>query len=180
MNKIKIIPTLILLFCIFPLMAQNAPGTVTSTAFSTLNIALGLVALVQIIAIVAVVSYMRRVSERTDIFMKMRELREADKLKPVLLLIFFIGGSSAAMAQGGSVTQSMDSNSWILLILNGVLLLAFLYVVRTLFKSISWFMPPKTEAEKAAEIRQTKKQTSFAQVLTDAVPVEREDEIMLD
>lgn len=142
---------------------------------------LGLVALAQIIAIVAVVSYIRRISDRTDVFLKMRKLREeADKIKPVVLLALFTGASSIATAQDGSGSSSMDSNTLLLLILNFVLLLVFAYVVRMLFKSVSWLMPPKTEEEKAAEIKAAKKQTTFTQVLTDAVPVEREEEIMLD
>jgi len=180
MNKPKVITTFILSICVYPLLAQNAEAA-TSTAFSSTNVMLGLVALAQIIAIVAVVSYIRRISDRTDVFLKMRKLREeADKIKPVVLLALFTGASSIATAQDGSGSSSMDSNTLLLLILNFVLLLVFAYVVRMLFKSVSWLMPPKTEEEKAAEIKAAKKQTTFTQVLTDAVPVEREEEIMLD
>lgn len=180
MNKTTIITTLLLTICVLPLLAQNADAVSTSTAFSSTNVMLGLVALAQIVAIVAVVAYIHRVSERTDVFLKMRELKEADKLKPVVLLALFTGASSVAMAQGGSAMVSMDPNTVLLLILNFVLLLVFAYVVRMLFKSVSWLMPPKTEEEKVAEARTAKKQTTFTQVLTDAVPVEREAEIMLD
>ena len=180
MNKPKVITTFILSICVYPLLAQNAEAA-TSTAFSSTNVMLGLVALAQIIAIVAVVSYIRRISDRTDVFLKMRKLREeADKIKPVVLLALFTGASSIATAQDGSGSSSMDSNTLLLLILNFVLLLVFAYVVRMFFKSVSWLMPPKTEEEKAAEIKAAKKQTTFTQVLTDAVPVEREEEIMLD
>ena len=179
MNKRKLITTFLLSICVYPLLAQGAPAT--STAFSSTNVMLGLVALAQIIAIVAVVSYIGRISERTDIFIKMRKLKEADKLKPVILLTLFTGASSVAMAQGASsASAAMDPNTLLLLVLNFALLMVFAYVVRMLFKSVSWLMPPKTEEEKVAEARAVKKQSTFAQVLTDAVPVEREAEIMLD
>ena len=178
MNKPKVITTFLLSICVYPLLAQDAVAS--STAYSSTNIMLGLVALAQIIAIVAVVTYIRRVSERTDVFIKMRKLREADKLKPFVLLALFTGASSVAMAQGGSIAAGMDSNTVLLLVLNFTLLLVFAYVVRMLFKSVSWLMPPKTEEEKTAEVKSAKKQTTFTHMLTDAVPVEREAEIMLD
>lgn len=178
MNKPKLIATFLLSICVYPLLAQDA--VTSSTAFSSTNVMLGLVAMAQVIAILTVATYIRRISERTDVFMKMRKLREADKLKPVVLLALCTGASSVAMAQGGSGSSSMDSNTLLLLILNFALLLVFAYVVRMLFKSVSWLMPPKTEEEKAAEVKAAKKQTTFTHLLTDAVPVEREAEIMLD
>lgn len=178
MNKPKVITTFLLSLCVYPLLAQNAEAA--STAFSSTNVILALVAMAQIIAIVAVVTYIRRVSERTDVFIKMRKLKEADKLKPLVLLAIFVGGSTVAMAQGESGSSSMDPNTLLLVILNFVLLLVFAYVVRMLFKTVSWLMPPKTEEQKIAEAKAAKKQTTFTQVLTDAVPVEREAEIMLD
>ena len=178
MNKTPIIATLLLTICVHPLLAQSTSAS--STAFSSINVMLGLAALAQILAIVAVVTYIRRISDRTDVFLKMRDLREADKLKPIILLALFTGGSSVAMAQGGSIARGMDSNTILLLILNFALLLVFAYVVRMLFKSVSWLMPPKTEQEKAAEAKTVKKQSTFTHILTDAVPVEREAEIMLD
>lgn len=180
MNKIKLITTFLLSIWVYPLLAQNAVVS-TTTTFSDTNIMLGLVALAQIIVIVAMVSFVRHISERTDIFLKMRRLKEADKLKSVILLVLFSGVSSMAMAQGtSSALTGMDSNTVLLLILNLVLLLVFAYMVRMLYKTLSWFMPPKTSEEKVAGVRVSKKQSTFAQALTDAVPVEREAEIMLD
>lgn len=185
MNKVKIIATIILSAGIFPLLAQDAGATTSSSSFMNgPNMMLGLVAIAQLIAIVSVAGYIGKISGRTDQFVKMRRLKDAHNVKPLVLLAVFTGFSGMAVAQDGAATaasgSSMDPNTLMLLVLNFVLLLVFAYVVRLLFKSVSWLMPPKTPEEIATEAKVEVKQTTFAKVFTDAVPVEREDEIMLD
>lgn len=185
MNKAKIITTIILSIGVLPLLAQDAGGAQSSSSFmSGPNLMLGLVAIAQLIAIVAVAGYIRKISGRTDQFIKMRKLKEARNVKPLILLAVFTGFSGLAVAQDGAAPaasgSSMDPNTLMLLVLNFVLLMVFAYVVRLLFKSVSWLMPPKSAEEIAEEAKAEEKQTTFAKVFTDAVPVEREDEIMLD
>ncbi len=180
MNKIKIITTGLLTLSVLPLLAQAAETSAISSFFSGPNIMLGLVALAQLMAIVSVAGYIRKISERKDQFIKMRKLKDAQNAKPLIILVFFAGFSGTAMAQGGTVQSiNMDPNTLLLLILNFVLLFVFAYVVRLLFKAVSWMMPPKTVEEIAAE-EAHEKQSTLSKVLTDAVPVERESEIMLD
>ena len=185
MNKAKIITTIILSVGVLPLLAQSAGAAPSSSSFMNgPNMMLGLVAIAQLIAIVSVAGYIRKISGRTDQFVKMRKLKDAHNVKPLVLLGLFTGFSGLAVAQGGTAAatsgSSMDPNTTMLLVLNFVLLLVFAYVVRLLFKSVSWLMPPKTAEEIAIEAKAEVKQTTFAKVFTDAVPVEREDEIMLD
>lgn len=178
MNKRKIITTIVLLAGSLPLWAQSSE----SSAFSSTNMLLGISAVILITAIIAVVSFISRLSDRGDALIEMRKLKEKQNIKPLLLFGLFAGSSGVAMAQDANVPvfPSYDPNTVLLLILNAVLLIAFIYLVRKLFKVVSWFMPPVTEKEKAVSRKKVRKQSKLTQVLTDAVPVEREEEIMLD
>src|SRR5690606_18634089 len=185
MNKAKIIATLILSVGFYPLLAQASNVAANNSSFlSGPNIILALLAFAQLIAIISVGGYIRKLSGRTDQFIKMRKIREEQNIKPMVLLALFTGFSGMTVAQDGITvappTPGMDPNTLILLVLNFVLLLVFVYVVRLLFKSVSWLMPPKPVAENVMQTKTEEKQSTFAKVLTDAVPVEREDEIMLD
>jgi len=185
MNKAKIIATLILSVGFYPLLAQASNVAANNSSFlSGPNIILALLAFAQLIAIISVGGYIRKLSGRTDQFIKMRKIREEQNIKPMVLLALFTGFSGMTVAQDGITvappTPGMDPNTLILLVLNFVLLLVFVYVVRLLFKSVSWLMPPKPVAENVLQTKTEERQSTFAKVLTDAVPVEREDEIMLD
>ncbi|NEN23934.1 c-type cytochrome [Cryomorpha ignava] len=185
MNKAKIIATIILSTGALPLLAQATGAATSSSSFMNgPNIMLGLVAIAQLIAIVSVAGYIRKISGRTDQFIKMRKIKDAQNVKHLILLAVFTGFSGMAVAQDATAAaasgSSMDPNTLMLLVLNFVLLLVFAYVVRLLFKTVSWLMPPKTAEEIAVEAAAEEKQTTFSKVFTDAVPVEREDEIMLD
>ena len=186
MNKAKIIATFTLAFASYPLLAQAAETATSSSSFmSGPNLMLGLVAIAQIIAIASVAGYIRKISGRTDQFIKMRKLKESQNLKPLILLALFFGLSKSSFAQDAAVTapspfSSVDPNTVMLVVVNFVLLLVFIYVVRLLFRTVSWLMPPKTAEEIALEAKAVSKQTTFTKVLTDAVPVEDEEEILLD
>lgn len=185
MNSIKPVTTIILSLAAFPLLAQ-APAASAPSFFSGPNLMLALVAFAQLIAIISVGGYIRKLTGKTDYYVKMRKLRESQNSKVLILLAIFSGISGVSMAQDAAMSyapvasqSSMDPNTILLLALNLVLLAVFVYVVRLLFTTVSWLMPPKTVEEEAAEYA-PEKQSVLSKVLTDAVPIDREEEIMLD
>ncbi len=187
MNSIKPVTTIILSLVAIPLLAQAGAAEVTKPSFfSGPNLMLALVALAQLIAIMSVGGYIRKLTGKTDYYLKMRKLRESGNGKVLMLLAFFTGFSGISMAQNAAMSvaapaaqSGMDPNTILLLTLNIALLVAFIYVVRLLFTTVSWLMPPRTVEEEAAE-HATEKQSVLSKVLTDAVPIDREEEIMLD
>lgn len=165
-----------------PALAQ-APAAAQPSIFEGPNLALGLVAVVQLAAILTVVSILRKLTQNTGYFVKMHQLRErgADK---ALLLVAALGASLGAHAQSASATGVdfplffRDQNTWLLLGLNAVLLVAFIYVTTLLRRTIAMLMPEVDQApEAAAEVAAP---SAIMHALTDAVPLDKEHEILLD
>jgi len=186
MNKKTLILTSALILTGFPMVASES-----ESGFSTLmegpNLALAVIALIQLIAIISVGSIIKRLTHNTDYFVKLKKLRDNSGLKSLILLVGMVGLSSVAVAQEAEVMRpepptypafAQDANTMLLLGLNILLLLVFVYMTRLLKKTVAMLMPEIEEApQKEVEVVETGK---VMHALTDAVPIEREHEVLLD
>lgn len=164
----------------------------TQTGFSSLmdgpNLALAVIALIQLVAIISLGGIIKHLTRNTDYFVKLKKLKDKSQGKAMMLLIGFLGLAVAANAQDEAIPRVevptfpsffQDSNTLLLLVVNVVLLMAFLYLTRLLKSTVAMLMPElEKTAEEVAEAAAEPSQVIHA--LTDAVPVEREHEIMMD
>lgn len=147
------------------------------------NFALALAAVVQIIAIVACVGILRALTSNTAYFAKFRKLVNERSGKTGLLLLFTLGSTSGVFAQSRASQYPellRDENFVMLAVLNIILLAVFIYLVSLIRSTISLLMPPIPESEKPVTVAEQKEESKVMHALTDAVPVEREHEIMMD
>jgi len=180
MNKLLVFA--ILIFSTTRVLAQTAEP-VQPSLWDGPNLALAIVAVVQLIAIIAVGGILKRITANSDFFVKIFKLRDSQELKNLALLIGFVGLSTLAHAQERSEIPKYpeffnDPNTILLLLLNALLLGVFIYMTRMLRKTIGMLMPEVEQAPEAVE--EKSEEGSFIHVLTDAVPVEREHEVMTD
>jgi cytochrome c oxidase cbb3-type subunit 3 len=160
------------------------------SAFSRLfegpNMALAIIAIIQLIAILSVGGIIKRFTRNTDYFVKLKKLKDNSGVKAVLLLLAFSGAalSSTAQEAEAAVPEApifpeflQDQNTLALLILNLALLGAFIYMVRLLKNVVAMLMP---EIEEIPQVEEEKQTSTVMHALTDAVPVEREHEVMMD
>jgi cytochrome c oxidase cbb3-type subunit 3 len=168
-----------------PMFAAEAESGFSSM-MSGPNLALAVIALIQLIAIISVGGIIKRLTRNTDYFVKLKKLRESLPNKTLTLILGLVGLASAAHAQDEAVARTaapafpdffQDQNTLLLLVLNIVLLLAFLYMTQLLKSTVAMLMP---EIEKEPEVREVVETNKVMNVLTDAVPLEREHEVMLD
>ncbi|MGB6036575.1 MAG: cbb3-type cytochrome c oxidase N-terminal domain-containing protein [Cryomorphaceae bacterium] len=149
------------------------------------NMALAVIAIIQLIAILSIGGIIKRLTRNTDYFVKLKQLKENTGAKAVILMMGFMGLASIVNAQEEAVRTEppafpeffQDANTLLLLIVNIVLLLAFLYMTKLLKNTVAMLMP---ELEKEPEEETVAEPSQVMQALTDAVPVEREHEIMMD
>ncbi len=147
------------------------------------NMALSLMALVQIIAIIAAAGVLRRLTSNASAFTKLRKLAESQEVKAVIVALICFGSAGSLMAQGAEVPKYpeflRDDNTILLIALNVLLLFVFLYIISTIRGVIGMLMPP---AEKAPTVAEESEEVGagIMAALTDAVPVEQEHEILMD
>lgn len=187
MNKKKLFATLALITAGLPLFAAESDSGFASLMEGP-NLALAVIAVIQLIAIISVGSIIKRLTRNTDYFVKLKKLREESSLKTVVLLLGMVGLSSLAMAQEAEAVRAeppvypafaQDANTLLLLSLNVLLLLVFIYMTRLLKKTVAMLMPEIEQAPQAAESA-VAEPSGVMHVLTDAIPIEREHEVMLD
>jgi cytochrome c oxidase cbb3-type subunit III len=171
-------------FCISagPILAQAAEAQVVKPGlFEGPNFALALMAIVQIIAIVAAAGVLRSLTSNTAYFAKFRKLIDEGGIKTLLLGIFLTGSMGQAFAQAEQVPAYpaffRDQNTLMLVALNALLLFVFVYLISLIRRTIAMLMPPVAQVEEAPA---AKEESAIMAALTDAVPVEREHEIMMD
>lgn len=150
------------------------------------NMALAVIALIQLIAIISLGGIIKRLTSNTDHFVKLKKFMDNSGTKAVILFMAFTGMASIANAQEEAARTEpptfpeffQDANTLLLLVVNVVLLLAFLYMTRLLKNTVAMLMPEleKTPEQVAAEEEPSK----VMQALTDAIPLEREHEVMMD
>ncbi|HKL39301.1 MAG TPA: cbb3-type cytochrome c oxidase N-terminal domain-containing protein [Cryomorphaceae bacterium] len=161
----------------------------TESSFSTLmhgpNLALAIIALIQLIAILSVGGIIKRLTRNTDYFVKLKKLKDHSGAKAVILLMGFMGLASLVNAQEEAVGPEapafpeffQDANTLLLLVVNMVLLMAFLYMTQLLKSTVAMLMP---EVEEEPEVREVAETSKVMHALTDAVPLDREHEVMMD
>lgn len=185
MNKKKIVTlSAAVLFTSVPLVAAEA-----ESGFATLmhgpNLALAIIALIQLIAIISVGGIIKRLTRNTDYFVKLKKLKEGSVSKTLVFLFGFMGAATAAQAQDEAAGPEppvfpdffQDQNTLLLLVLNILLLAAFVYMTQLLKSTVAMLMP---EVEEEPEVREVVESNKVMNALTDAVPLEREHEVMMD
>ncbi|HKL02282.1 MAG TPA: cbb3-type cytochrome c oxidase N-terminal domain-containing protein, partial [Cryomorphaceae bacterium] len=180
MNKKTTIAIGLFLIVSIPGVAQEA-AVQEPSMFSGPNAALAIVAVVQLIAILGVVGILKRITHNPKYFLKLREFKKSQSAKTILVTGLFLGAAKVGSAQTAAPEFPAffdDPNTVLLLCLNLLLLGVFLYVTSLLKRTVAMLMPelekkPEPETKKAPE-------SSFMHALTDAVPIEREHEVMTD
>ncbi len=186
MKYTKTLGTLILAFSAPAVFAQTTAEPATQPFWSdSPNMALAAVAFVLLIAIMSVVVILRKLTSNAEYFTKLRELKSKGTAKAIGIIVVLGGVSNSLYAQSEEAVRPpvaefpnffSDPNTVLLLLLNLLLLGAFIYVIRVLLKTVGMLMP-ETEA---APVEEVDVETKILHALTDAVPVEQEHEIMLD
>ncbi len=184
MRNAKILSALVLSFASAPLLAQNTGGSTAGIdLFQGPNFALALLAIAQIIAIVAAVGILRSLTSNSGYFAKLRKLANEQSVKAIPIIVV-AGMASPLMAQSAEVPTYpewlRDSNTVMLVALNALLLFAFIWVITVIRRTIAMLMPPIAQTALEAEVAEVKEESKIMAALTDAVPVEREHEIMMD
>lgn len=158
------------------------------------NTVLVVVAVVQVIAILALVGILKRLGTHADRYTTLRKGgKNAKKALTVAALLTL--GMSAQAQDTPYVPEfpafATDANTVVLLLVNALLLFVILYLAALLKRTVDRMMPNFREeltthtpqgSVKIVEERHTAKEqgSSFLKSLTDAVPVEHEDDVMLD
>ncbi|HKK39278.1 MAG TPA: cbb3-type cytochrome c oxidase N-terminal domain-containing protein [Cryomorphaceae bacterium] len=166
-------------------MVAAEPESGFSTLMQGPNLALAIIAIIQLIAILSVGGIIKRLTRNTDYFVKLKKLKDHSGAKAVILLMGFMGLASIVNAQevaAGPQAPSFpeflqDANTLLLLVVNIVLLMAFLYMTQLLKSTVAMLMP---EVEEEPEVREVVETGKVMHALTDAVPLDREHEVMMD
>lgn len=155
----------------FTLAAQDQTGI----SFQDMKVyLLGGLLIFQIIILLVVVSTIKSITAKNGLW----SLIKKGKTAGVLVLLLSLGGTTYAAGDLNFPSINAGNLETLLLVLNGVVLLIIFILlgsVKSLVSSIKRAAGhddiPDPEAEKA---------NSFMQLLTDSVPVEREEEVMTD
>lgn len=191
MKNLKFIPLLIAAVLLGG--AAMAAGTAAPSGGGH-NTVLVVVAIVQVIAILALVGILKRFATHADQYTTLRRGgRNAKKTLTIAALLTV--GLSARAQESHYVPEfpafATDANTVVLLLVNALLLFVILYLAAMLKKMVNRMTPDFKEemttltpqgSVKIVEERHTTKEqgSSFLKSLTDAVPLEREDDVMLD
>jgi cytochrome c oxidase cbb3-type subunit 3 len=180
MNKKIILTAFILLGTTLMVQAQT-PAPQEPSMFDGPNGALGILAFMLLVAILSVVGVLRKLTNNPEYFVKLRKMKSSSESKTLGLLLLFTGAASIANAQSALEPATYpkflsDPNTVWLLALDLALILVFIYVTRVLMKTISLLMPEKAKVEQEEVTAESK----IFNALVDIVPIEREDEILMD
>ncbi len=175
---------LLLSIALFTIPAFAAdPAPVKPGLLEGPNMALALVAVVQLIAIMTIAGILRGLTQNTDYFVKLKKMREAAKTGGALLVLGFVLCSLDASAAAADMPKFPDyfrnENTILLLAVNIVLLVVFIYITGLLRKTIAMLMP-EVEQKPEEVLTVAPAQSAIMAALTDIVPIEREHEILLD
>lgn len=190
MSKYKIhFSVLVGLLVAAPAMAADAVAAPSGGH----NTVLVIVAFVQLIAVISLAGILRRFGRDADRFAGLRDKGKSVKAVATLLML---GVGWHALAQEATEVPSYptflsDGTTVILLALNALLLFAVVYLAALLRKTVNGVLPDTADeptvmtpqgsvvAEESMDTAEDKG-SAFFKSLTDAVPVDQEDEVMLD
>lgn len=156
-------------------------GAVSNTTMFYVFLALALVMLLAIYFLSgAIKNLLASDYYKKAIYEKERKKREEGNITP-LILLFVIATPFASFSQS-EVAAGVESDMpiqwvWAMIVANAILAGVVLYL-RGLFFEILRVVRPKKVVEKAG--KKVKEPSKIAQILTDAVPIEREHEILTD
>ncbi len=182
MSMRNFISTIFVSLMALPVLAAD-PEPVKPGITEGPNLALAIIAVVLLFAIIALAGILRTLAGNAGHLQKLRKLKDTDAPKILLLIVGF--GLAASQAQAQTVDQPAfpeifnNTNTVLLLILNFILLLVFLYVVSLVRSTLTMFLPAPKPVKKVETV-EVKKANPVMAALTDAVPVEREHEILMD
>lgn len=159
--------------------AENA-----SVSVDTVFWALAVLGLILLFAIIWAASSIKEMISSESLMQKIKESR---KLSPIALIALALPFISAADPNGASSFVSWDG-VYVLAVLDFVLLAIFFYLISIIRESLSSVLPKK---EKAVAVVKDERLIKFGikekwsgkwilQKLTNAVPVEHEEEVMTD
>ncbi len=160
------------------LMAQDGVSEAAMSDTTKASILVGMLVF-QVILLFTVSGIIRSLTGSKELW-KNFNMPKASGLSATLVLVVFTGAKAfaqdVASAEQGFVLDSGLEN--LLLVLNGVLLLAIIYLLSTLRGLVSTL----TDAEKSAEelVEDKSWLGSIMHGMTDAVPVEEEEDILTD
>lgn len=156
-------------------------GVVSNTTMFYVFLALALVMLLAIYFLSgAIKNLLASDYYKKAIYEKERKKREGGNITP-LILLFVIATPFASFSQS-EVAAGVESDMpiqwvWAMIVANAILAGVVLYL-RGLFFEILRVVRPKKVVERAG--KKAKEPSKIAQILTDAVPIEREHEILTD
>jgi cytochrome c oxidase cbb3-type subunit 3 len=160
------------------------PAAVKPGLFEGPNMALAIIAVIQLFAIMVMAGILRSLARNASYFHKIRKLKESAEAKSALLILLFMGFGSTLSAQTADVSTypefARNTNTLVLLGLNVMLLLVFLYLTMLVRNTLGLIMPKPETAAVVAGVEEKPKESKIMSALTDAVPVEREHEVLLD
>lgn len=113
---------------------------------------------------------------------KKRKSIDKNVIATLLLLIGIPLASFSQSADSVAVVENTDfplSWVWMMVIINLILLGAVFYLRNLFFQILRTVKPKKVILKDGKEVEE-KETSKITQILTDAVPIEREDEIMMD
>lgn len=185
MNNLKFKTTFLLFgLAASPVWAQAAQAPQSPDSFSFVNILLAFVALALATAILTISGVIKGISNTPELLDKIKDSELKKTAKALIGAIFVLGSATAVKAQNLSAAvddvshPQLGTATVVLIVLNCLLIIALLYVYGIQKGLVNRIVPPQKPSVKDAKVPDAP--SSFAKVLTDAVPVEREDEIMLD
>lgn len=169
---IKLLPLLTVLFVPVSELAAQSQNASTSQDMK-LYLLSGML-IFQIILLLVIVSTVKSLTARNGVW----SLIKKNKTASVTLLFLSFAGSTYAAGDFNPPYINAGNLETLLLVLNGTILLIIFILLGTV-KSLVKSMKNAAGTDDIPD-PETEKRNSFMQLLTDSVPVEREEEVMTD
>ncbi len=174
--------TILIALIALPLLAAE-PLPVKPGIMEGPNLTLAIIALILLFAIISLAGILRTLAGNAPHLQKLRKMKDSGTTKILILISVF--GTLGTQVQAQTVEQPAfpeifdNTNTVLLLILNFVLILVFLYMVSLVRSTLKIFLPAP-DPVMSIESEDVKKASPVMAALTDAVPLEREHEILMD
>lgn len=169
---VKIVPLLALLTLPYGNLAAQTEGTGVSQDMKIYL--LGGMLIFQIILLLVIVSTVKSLTAKNGLWSIIK------KKKAATVTLLFLGFAGSGFANDGLNIPFINSGNLetLLLVLNGTVLLVIFILLGTV-KSLVKSIKSAAGHDNVPDL-ETEKQNSLLQLLTDSVPVEREEEVMTD
>lgn len=161
----------------------NQSGGLSNTSVFYILIVLAIILIIGILFLSnSIKDLMKSDFYKTKIYEEEKKKRENKNVVTTLLLL--VGIPLASFSQGAATTAAQNSDIplswvWYMVIIN-LILLGVVFYVRNLFFQILETVKKKKIILKEGKAVEVKEPNKIAQILTDAVPLDREHEILMD